>query len=418
MKTNDKLIKNYAKVLENAFTFCRENKRKSEFKRLCDSVRGYLQTLIKTEKVQVNFTNKVDISKPEILLILIKMRMNLLDTAIDLEHWQESFKTSEDIIYLMERYERSSVADAKSKKNKITTRIQLDFYRNILKLLWVSNYYLFHANCSIVLREHAISFFYKSFSLKKNAKNEDISIIQTYLDYFNIKSCNERIILSMLTTPVKQSSTAVKIGNITLKGRRNEEVDYESNNESETCIRMMSVLKQSTVPCRKLVKEYIENNHLLDDCSEDIVKIYRLFEEEVNPILIAREGLKLIKQLSVNEEIKKYCTVIKKNLVIKCLILMRNVYENITFERLSKIFNNEFEFESLENLIIENTKEGILTCSIDHSKNLIRFKNKDSEKIIVNQTIDSLMDNVERISINLIKDKQSKKIIEIKNVNL
>jgi len=118
MKTNDKLIKNYAKVLENTITFCRENKRKNEFKRLCDSVRGYLITLIKTEKVQINFSNKVDISKPEIILILIKMRLNLLETAIELEQWQESFKTSEDIIYLMERYEKSLNVDPSSKLTK------------------------------------------------------------------------------------------------------------------------------------------------------------------------------------------------------------------------------------------------------------------------------------------------------------
>jgi len=295
--------------------------------------------------------------------------------------------------------------------------MKLDFYKNILKLLWVSNYHLFHANCAIVLREHALAFL-KSTTQKKSNKSEDLTMIQIYLDQYNIRSCNERIVLSMLTTPVKQGPETVKVGNLTIRGKRNEENDHDNNNESETCLRMMSVLKQNSVPCKKLLKEYIENNHLLEDCHNNIVKLYEVVEEGKNPIIIAREGLRLLNELSANPETGVYCPIIKKNLIIKVLILMRNVYENISFERLSKIFLNDVEFNYLEDLIIEQTKSGILTCSFDHSKNLIRFKNKDSNKVILNQTLDSLMEGVEKLTINLINEKQNKKIFEIKNVLL
>ena len=76
-KTNSKLLLLYADILRAAFVFCKENKRKAEFKRLCDSVRGYLQTLIKTEK-KGTFINKVDISNPKVLKTLIEIRINLL----------------------------------------------------------------------------------------------------------------------------------------------------------------------------------------------------------------------------------------------------------------------------------------------------------------------------------------------------
>ncbi len=112
MKTNDKLLNHYAEVLGDAFNFCRENKRKFEFKRLCDSLRGYLHTLIRSEK-QTHLTNKVDISKPEVLWQLIKMRMKLLETAIELELWQESFKTAEDLMYLIERYDNNQIKKVK-----------------------------------------------------------------------------------------------------------------------------------------------------------------------------------------------------------------------------------------------------------------------------------------------------------------
>jgi translation initiation factor 3 subunit A len=110
-KTNAKLLKTYSTFLKSAFDFCRENRRKLEFKRLCDSVRGYLQTLIKSEK-KSNFQNKVQISNPKVLNDLIRIRIDLLNTATDLEQWQEAFKTSEDIIYLIDRFENLPVHSA------------------------------------------------------------------------------------------------------------------------------------------------------------------------------------------------------------------------------------------------------------------------------------------------------------------
>jgi translation initiation factor 3 subunit A len=107
-KTNSKLLPLYAEILKAAFTFCKENRRKAEFKRLCDSVRHYLQTLIKTEKVSM-FRNKVQISNPTVLKMLIDIRINLLDTATELEQWHEAFKTAEDIIYLMNKFDKQSI---------------------------------------------------------------------------------------------------------------------------------------------------------------------------------------------------------------------------------------------------------------------------------------------------------------------
>jgi translation initiation factor 3 subunit A len=103
-KTNSKLLNLYSNILKSAFVFCRENKRKAEFKRLCDSVRGYLQTLIRSEK-KTNFQNKVQFSRPEVLKNLIQIRINLLDNATYLEEWQEAFKTAEDTVFLMDKYE-------------------------------------------------------------------------------------------------------------------------------------------------------------------------------------------------------------------------------------------------------------------------------------------------------------------------
>lgn len=115
-KTNSKLLKQYSEILKAAFNFCRENKRKNEFKRLCDSVRGYLQTLIKTENRQLGLQNQVRLSNPDVLKRLIQIRLFVLDTATYLETWQEAFKTAEDLVFLFEKYERNDPQTEKTNK--------------------------------------------------------------------------------------------------------------------------------------------------------------------------------------------------------------------------------------------------------------------------------------------------------------
>lgn len=122
-KTNSKLLALYSVFLRAAFDFCRINKRKVEFKRLCDSVRGYLQTLIRSEK-KTHFQNKVQISHPKVLNDLIRIRIDLLNTATELEQWQEAFKTSEDIIYLIDKSDKlneltKTAADSQGKLKPI-----------------------------------------------------------------------------------------------------------------------------------------------------------------------------------------------------------------------------------------------------------------------------------------------------------
>ena len=83
-KTNAKLFGLYAQILKDCFSFCGENQRNHEFKALCDSVRNHLYTLKKNEN-KPNFVNKIQISEPSILKILIQTSLNQIETANKLE---------------------------------------------------------------------------------------------------------------------------------------------------------------------------------------------------------------------------------------------------------------------------------------------------------------------------------------------
>jgi hypothetical protein len=239
-KTNSKLLSLYAGILKSAFAFCKENKRKAEFKRLCDSVRGYLQTLIKTEKKQF-FQNKVQISRPEVLKILIQIRINLLDSATELEQWQEAFKTAEDIIFLMDKYERQVVedqtrsgrGDGKSKKlTKIPPIMKLEFFSNIEKLLWISDYPLYHAYATILIKELSAK---AQKSLKQAKTQEKLKEAKNKLEKFDLENLNNRIILGALVTSFKNAySNFLTVGD--------EFFDYENEiNENNRHIYLLDL---------------------------------------------------------------------------------------------------------------------------------------------------------------------------------
>jgi translation initiation factor 3 subunit A len=403
-KTNSKLLSLYAQILKSAFNFCKENRRKVEFKRLCDSVRGYLQTLIKTEKKQF-FQNKVQISRPEVLKILIQIRISLLDTATELEQWQEAFKTAEDIIFLMDKYEKQ-ISDDKSKKTiKIPPLMKLEFFHNIEKLLWISDYHLYHAHATILVKELAA----KAEKWIKGAKNvEKLKDAKQKLEKFDIENVNNKIILSTLVTPFKNTYTNyLNVGS--------ELFEYEREIETQTCSRMMGILKLSVVPSRKNLINFIQSNKLLDELTVDpkIKSLYHLLIDEKNPLVIGKNSFEIINYLRNNEKFAKFADLIAKNLLIRGLNLLSKNYDSITISRLEKIFPfvkaNEQQSAHLDiqDIISESSRTGIFSCTIDIARNLIKFKSASSTLNKFNDTLSSFISSVASVTSKIIKSNKS-----------
>jgi len=421
-KTNSKLLSLYSQILKAAFNFCKENKRKVEFKRLCDSVRGYLQTLIKTEKKQ-HFQNKVQISRPEVLKILIQIRINLLDTATELEQWQEAFKTAEDIIFLMDKYERQTSDEAQSiskkqsgkgekvkKSTKIPPMMKLEFYSNIMKLLWISDYHLYHAHAVILLREIGFKVEKLLKSAEEKGNQEKIKELKGKLEKHDFYHINDMIVLSALVTPFKNAYT-----NYVTKGDELYENDKEI--EAQTCHRMMGILKLHVVPSRKNIISFIETNSILSECNMNIRTLYELLEKETNPIQIAKKSASLIELLKTNSTYERFVNLISKNLIIKCVMQMSTLYDSVSFSRLQNIFKWE-SFDNLEEVISEQTRIKVLDCTIDHSNNLVIFKNNESLKRSFDEKMSKLLNSVEKLCVEIMSSdltKDQKKFAYIKS---
>ena len=70
----------------------------------------------------------------------------------------------------------------------------------------------------------------------KSKGNDKIKDISLKLEKYNLQRCNDKIILSTLSSPFKDEYTNyIKVGD--------EIFDYDKDTETETCNRMMNLLK-------------------------------------------------------------------------------------------------------------------------------------------------------------------------------
>jgi translation initiation factor 3 subunit A len=76
-----------------AFNFCKTHNRRSEFRRLCEQIRKELQNAQKYS----NQTFAINFADVDTLTRHLDLRFVQLDIAIELELWQEAFRSVEDI---------------------------------------------------------------------------------------------------------------------------------------------------------------------------------------------------------------------------------------------------------------------------------------------------------------------------------
>ena len=405
-KMHSRLFPLYIQILKDCFSFCGDNKRIHEFKALCDSIRNYLFMLKKNEN-KPNFANKINISEAKILRLLIQSSINQIETANKLEEWEESFKTSEKIVSFIEDYEKIEIVKEKTKQSKekkymrIPPFFEIELYNHIQKLLWVSNYPLYHTYAMISIK--------KTIDNNKN-KMENLNQNDSQMfSSFNLDKLNERIILAYLSTPIKNIYTNfTKIG---------EEL-FEDNNDTEirTCQKMMKILKINHIPSKKYLLGYLLNNQIINNSSKEIKNLFDVIENEQNPISLAKKGVKYIKNISNEEEYKPYLRKIEENLITKVLMLLPSIYKNISLSRVINLFKDlNIEEYEINDIISESSRLNLFKCKIDLKNDLIKFITNDSSQDRFNNLIENFLKNSKKAIKEIICTKDQAKLNIIKN---
>jgi translation initiation factor 3 subunit A len=149
----------YHDIARKAFQFCLSYNRKMEFRKLSEKLRKHLDDIGKASAP----STQVSISKPETQQLNLDTRLYQLDSAIQMELWQEAYKAIEDIHGLMNM----------SKKTP-QPKTMANYYQKLAMVFWKAENRLFHAAALLRL-------FQLSRDLKKTITPEEVQRMASHV---------------------------------------------------------------------------------------------------------------------------------------------------------------------------------------------------------------------------------------------
>ncbi|XP_020706128.1 eukaryotic translation initiation factor 3 subunit A-like [Dendrobium catenatum] len=350
LRNNSKLEALYAMTAHRAFQFCKQYKRTTEFRRLCEIIRNHLANLNKYRDQR----DRPDLTAPESLQIYLDTRVDQLKIATDLELWQEAFRSVEDIHGLMSMV-----------KKHPKPSLMVIYYAKLTEIFRVSESHLYHAYAWLKL-------FTLQKSYNKNLTQKDLQLIAS------------SVLLSALSvTPYDHHCGSSHL---------------EVENEKERNLRMASLIGFNIDP-RKDAREVLSREALLSElsskgvmacASQDVKDLYCLLENEflpldlaakVQPLLtkISKLGGKLVSVSSVPEvQLTQYIPALENLCALRVLQQVSKVYHSMKIETLSKMIPF-MDFSVVEKISVDAVKYKFVAMDINHQKGAVTFGNEDIE---------------------------------------
>ncbi|OAV92739.1 hypothetical protein PTTG_02526 [Puccinia triticina 1-1 BBBD Race 1] len=354
LRNNSRLENFYQQIATEAFEFCLTHTRKTEFRRLAETLRSNLASSQK----YTNQAHSINLSDPDVLQRHLETRFQQLNTSVKLELWQESFRTAEDIhglIGLSKKVPKSHVMSA--------------FYEKMIKVFGVGENHLFHAAA-----------YNKYFTIQANIVADQPE---------KLKKLSGLVLLSALAVPVVGPNTSTHESH--RKVRENEE---DANSLAKTKLgRLASLLGLTSLPTRaNLLKDALMRG-VLKKSSPELRSLYEILEVDFHPLSITSKIQPILQQLSEDEETKRYLEPLKEVVLTRLFQQLSQVYDSLKLNRVIKLASfGDSDPENLrvtrirvEKFLMEACKRGELEVTLDHSSQLIKFTDRLFENDTNNQ---------------------------------
>ncbi|KAL3515996.1 hypothetical protein ACH5RR_022898 [Cinchona calisaya] len=350
LRNNSKLEALYAMTAHRAFQFCKQYKRTTEFRRLCEIIRNHLVNLNKYRDQR----DRPDLSAPESLQLYLDTRFEQLKIATELELWQEAFRSVEDIHGLMCMV-----------KKQPKPSLLVVYYAKLTEIFWMSSGHLYHAYAWLKL-------FSLQKSFNKNLTQKDLQLIAS------------SVVLAALSVPPYDHGHGTS--------------HMEQENEKERNLRMANLIGFSLDPklegrevlSRSSLLSELVSKGILSCVMPEVKDLYHLLEHEflpldlaskVQPLLtkISKIGGKLSSASSLPEvQLSQYVPALEKLAALRLLKQVSQVYQAMKIDSLCKMVPF-FEFSFLEKISMDAVKYNFLSLKIDHIKGAVVFGSLDIE---------------------------------------
>ncbi|OLY83569.1 Eukaryotic translation initiation factor 3 subunit A [Smittium mucronatum] len=330
LRNNVRLDKLYQTVSRKAINFCVTYQRKTEFRRLCELLRGHLQAIVKYS----NQTYSIDLTDPETMQRYIDTRFNQLNAAAELELWQESYRSIEDLNSLFIQSRRAVKPSALAIYYEKLTRIMFKAGNQLfLAAAW-------HCYYSLIKDQHKI------------------------VGDVEIKRAANNVLLSTLAVPIIRSSSRIMLA--------------EASENKYRTTRLTGLLMLSSAPTRQGLISNISRLNLLRIVDPELRPIYELLEDKFHPLSICKKLTPILRDhVATVPDISKYVPLLTNVTLTRLIQQLSQVYSTVRLDILYKLaeFDEPFSMKpiDIERFVINGARRGEFQLRIDHELKAIVF---------------------------------------------
>ncbi|SYW82642.1 probable eukaryotic translation initiation factor eIF-3 [Ustilago bromivora] len=339
LRNNARLELPYQQIANQALKFCLQYERKTEFRRLCEVLRQHLQNVARYS----HHAHAINLTDQETLQRHLDTRFAQLNAAVELELWQEAFRSVEDIHNLLTMAKKAP-----------RPAMMANYYEKLARIFAVSDNNLFHA--AAWNRYYALA--------RSIAKpDEEHTRMASY------------VLISALAVPVI-SSNAPGTGNLNKSKSDFLQADQEGRTRTG---RLTSLLGLSRTPTRAgLLKEAL-NRDILNKARPELRQLYNILEVEFHPLSICAKIEPILSSISQDPEMAKYVKPLHSVVLTRLFQQLSQVYDAVKLDKVMQLVSafkapNSYTPAEIEKFCLNACKKGHLSIRIDHVAKAITFQ--------------------------------------------
>ncbi|RSL41052.1 Eukaryotic translation initiation factor 3 subunit A [Fusarium sp. AF-6] len=346
LRNNARLEILYQSTATQAFDFCLKYTRKTEFRRLCELLRNHVQTAAKYSSQM----HAINLSDPDTLQRHLETRFQQLNVAVELELWQEAFRSVEDIHTLLNLSKRPP-------KNVMMA----NYYEKLTRIFLVGENYLFHAAAwsryYTLLRQSSVLV---ASGQGKKSDNPPASEA-------DLQKAASFVLLSALAIPVISTSRS-----------RGAMVDFDEARKNKNS-RLTHLLGMSQAPTRVRLFRDALSKSLLQRARPEIRDLYNILEVDFHPLSICQKISPILTKIGDDSEMEKYILPLQQVILTRLFQQLSQVYETVDLSFVESLaqFPEPYQVTrgTIEKFIMNGNKKGDLSIRMDHATGVLSFDN-------------------------------------------
>ena len=344
LRNNSRLEVMYQATALQAFQFCLKYARKTEFRRLCELLRNHVQNAAK----YASQMHAINLNDPDTLQRHLDTRFRQLNVAVELELWQEAFRSVEDIHTLLSLSKRPA-------KNVMMA----NYYEKLTRIFLVSENYLFHAAAwsryHNLLRTSA-----NALAAGQGLKKDNPAVTEA-----DMTRAASFVLLSALAIPVISTTRS-----------RGAVVDVDEAKKNKNA-RLTNLLGMSQAPTRAILFKDAMSKGLLKRVRPEIRELYNILEADFHPLSICKKIAPILSQIGADPEMGRYVLPLQQVILTRLFQQLSQVYESVELEFVYGLaqFPEPYQVTSgiIEKFIMNGCKKGDLAIRIDHAVSVLTF---------------------------------------------